>query len=257
MYDRALAVLHELGSYAAEYYVRQCVAKFRQGAAEGSIVIESLEDPEKVYIQKKLADGVAFEGEGCSMDSYHTPPKVLALIQCLRSMESVTFSGLIFVRTRAEVFCLSHILSIQIPGFRVAAFVGFSGRRHTLGDLADLKNQKGTLDDLRLGRKNLIVTTNALEEGIDVSACNVVICFDKPPNLKSFIQRRGRARRSESRYFIMFEDDGQDNIISMWHELEEDMKRTYMDELRLLEDIQRLESVEEQTDRELVVQSSG
>lgn len=77
MHDRALAVLHELGSYAAEYYVRQCVAKLRQGAAEGSIVIESLEDPEKVYIQKKLADGVALEGECRSMDSYHTPPKVL------------------------------------------------------------------------------------------------------------------------------------------------------------------------------------
>lgn len=213
-----------------------------------------------MYIQKKLADGVAFEGEGCSMDSYHTSHKVVALIQCLRSMESVTFSGLIFVRTRAEVAILSHILSIQTPGFRVAAFVGesgFSGRRHTLGELADLKNQKGTLDDLRLGRKNLIVTTNALEEGIDVSACNVVICFDKPPNLKSFIQRRGRARRSASKYVIMFEDDGQDNNISMWHELEEDMKRTYMDELRLLEDIRSLETIEEPTDRELVVQSSG
>lgn len=185
------------------------------------------------------------------------PAQGAALIQCLRSMQSVTFSGLIFVRTRAEVAVLSHILSIQIPGFRVAAFVGLSDRRHTLGELADLKNQKETLDALRLGRKNLIVTTNALEEGIDVSACNVVICFDRPPNLKSFIQRRGRARRSESRYVIMFEDDGQDNIISMWHELEEDMKRTYMDELRLLEDIQRLESVEEQTNRELVVQSSG
>ena len=194
------------------------------------------------------------------MESYHTSPKVLTLIQCLRSMENATFSGLIFVRTRAEVAILTHILSIQTPVFRVAAFVGesgFSGRRHTLGDLADIKNQKGTLDDLRLGRKNLIVTTNALEEGIDVSACNVVICFDKPPNLKSFIQRRGRARRSASRFFIMFEDDGQDNVISMWHELEEDMKRTYMDELRLLEDIQKLETVEEPTSRDLVVQSSG
>ena len=176
-------------------------------------------------------------------------------------MDSITFSGLIFVRTRAEVAVLSHILSIQAPKLRVATFVGesgFSGRRNTLGDLADCKDQRKTLDDLRLGRKNLVVTTNALEEGIDVSACNVVICFDKPPNLKSFIQRRGRARRVASKYVIMFEDDGcQTNDISTWHELEEEMRTTYMDEMRLLEDIQRLESLEETTDRELFVQSSG
>ena len=233
----------------------------RQGAAEGSIVIESLEDPEKLYIQRKLADGVAFEGIGCPLDSHHTTPKVLALIQCLREMESTTFSGLIFVRTRAEVAILSYVLSIQAPWLRIATFVGesgFSGRQHTISDLADLGAQRGTLDDLRLGKKNLIVTTNALEEGIDVSACNVVICFDKPPNLKSFIQRRGRARRTASKYVIMFEDDGrQGNVLSSWKELEEEMRKTYMDELRLLEDIQTLESVEEPTDQELFVQSSG
>ena len=175
-------------------------------------------------------------------------------------MDSITFSGLIFVRTRAEVAVLSHILSIRTP-FRVATFVGesgFSGRRNTLSDLADFKSQRKTLADLRLGRKNLIVTTNALEEGIDVSACNVVICFDKPPNLKSFIQRRGRARRVASKFVIMFPDNGhQNNDISNWHELEKWMRTTYMDEMRLLEDIQRLESLEEKSDREIFVQSSG
>ena len=144
----------------------------REGGAEDPIVIEGLEDPEKVYLQRKLAEGVVFEPEGYPLDSHHATPKVLTLIQCLRDMDSITFSGLIFVRTRAEVAVLSHMLSIKAPWFRVATFVGesgFSGRRNTLGDLADFKNQKGTLDDLRLGKKNLIVTTNALEEGIGTS----------------------------------------------------------------------------------------
>lgn len=250
-----------MGSFAAEYYIRQSVAKLRRGADEGSFIIEGLTDPEKLYLRRKFAEVVVFEREGCPLESHHTTPKVQALIQCLRKMDSSTFAGLIFVRTRAEVAVLSHILSIQAPRFKVATFVGesgFSGRRNTVSDLADLKTQKGTLDDLRLGRKNLIVTTNALEEGIDVSACNVVICFDRPPNLKSFIQRRGRARRAASKYVIMFEDNGlQSSAIWTWHELEEDMRRTYMDELRLLQNIQRLESVEETADRELSVRSSG
>ena len=233
----------------------------RNGAAEGSVIVEGLEDSEKSYLRRKIAEVAVFEQEAGQLESYHTTSKVMALVQCLRKFDSTTLSGIIFVRTRAEVAVLSHILSIQTPCHKVATFVGesgYSGRRNTLGDLADLKNQNGTLDDLRLGRKNLIVTTNALEEGIDVSACNVVICFDKPPNLKSFIQRRGRARRAASKYFIMFEDDGgQMNAISTWRELEEEMKKTCMDEMRLVQTIQRQESVEEVTDRELLVQSSG
>lgn len=223
--------------------------------------MEGLEDPEKKYLRKKLAAVVVFEQERSPLESHHITPKGLALIQCLREMDSTTFSGLIFVRTRAEVAVLSHILSKQTPWFKIATFVGesgFSGRRNSLSDLTELKSQKATLDDLRLGRKNLIVTTNALEEGIDVTACNVVICFDKPPNLKSFIQRRGRARRAASKYVIMFEDDGpQSNVISTWHELEEEMRRTYMNDLRLLHDMKSLEAIEEVTERELWVQSSG
>lgn len=233
----------------------------RRGAADGSFVIEGLEDPEKIYLRRKFAEVVVFEQEDCALESHHTTPKVRALIHCLQKMDSTKFSGLIFVRTRAEVAVLSHIISIQAPWFKVATFVGesgFSGRRNTINDLADLKNQKGTLDDLRLGKKNLIVTTNALEEGIDVSACNVVICFDKPPNLKSFIQRRGRARRAASKFVIMFEDNGlQSSPISTWLELEEEMRRTYMDELRLHQTIQTLECVEEASDQEMVVPSSG
>ena len=248
-----------MGSFAAEYYIRQCISRLQKKADEGSFILEN--DLEKTYLRRKLAEVVVVEREGCHLESHATSPKVRALIQCLREIDSPTFAGLIFVRTRAEVAVLSQIISIQAPWFKVATFVGesgFSGRRNTLGDLADLKNQKETLDDLRLGRKNLVVTTNALEEGIDVSACNVVICFDRPPNLKSFIQRRGRARRLASKYVIMFEDKGfQHSDVMIWQELEEEMRRTYMDELRVLEEIQRLESIEETADREFTVRSSG
>lgn len=218
--------------------------------------MEGLADAEQIYLRRKLAE-VVFEQEICT---WEITPKVRALVGFLQEMDSKTFSGLIFVRTRAETVVLSHVLSIQSPWFKVATFVGesgFSGRRNTISELADLKNQKGTLDDLRLGRKNLIVTTNALEEGIDISACNVVICFDKPPNLKSFIQRRGRARRAASKYVIMFEDNGlKSSAIPAWHELEEEMVQMYKDDLRLLQRVQKLE-VEDLAHRELLVQSSG
>lgn len=234
----------------------------RGGVAEGSFDIEGLKDAERLYLHGKLAEVVVPEPGDYLLETHHTTPKVQALIRFLQEIDSTTFSGLVFVRTRVEVAVLSHILSIQASSFKVATFVGessFSSRRNTISELVDLKNQKDTLDDLRLGKKNLIVTTNALEEGIDVSACNVVICFEKPPNLKSFIQRRGRARRSESKYVIMFEADGLHHtaITSTWIELEEELRRTYADDQRLLQEIQELESLDERGERELLVEVTG
>ena len=155
-----------MGSFAAEYYIRQCVDKLRQGS--GSSIIGGIEDSEKLYLRRKFAEVVIFEQEGYPLESPHSTPKVLALVECLQEMDYAAFSGLIFVRTRAEVTVLSHILSMQVPWLKVATFVGesgFSGRLNTLGDLAELRSQTRTLDDLRLGRKSLIVTTNALKKG--------------------------------------------------------------------------------------------
>ena len=174
--------------------------------------------------------------------------KVETLIAFLTAEQSPMFSGLVFVRTRAEVAVLSRLLAMHAPFLEISTFVGasgFSGRKGDIGELIDLKNQRNTLDDLRQGRKNLIVTTNALEEGIDVSRCSVVVCFDRVPNLKSFVQRRGRARKSDSKYAIMFEQGPGQDIIHMWNELEIEMKRLYEDELRQLQEIERAETLEE------------
>ncbi|KAK5201922.1 Dicer-like protein 2, partial [Exophiala xenobiotica] len=59
------------------------------------------------------------------------------------------------------------------------------------------------LTDLRAKAKNLIIETDVLEEGIDVTACNLVVCFDVPSNLKPFLQRRGRARQEQSTFAIL------------------------------------------------------
>nr|XP_027197670.1 endoribonuclease dcr-1-like [Dermatophagoides pteronyssinus] len=49
---------------------------------------------------------------------------------------------------------------------------------------------------------NLIVATAAIEEGIDIPVCNVVIRYDEPQTYRSYSQSRGRARDKNSVYFI-------------------------------------------------------
>lgn len=47
---------------------------------------------------------------------------------------------------------------------------------------------------------NLLVATKVGEEGLDIKTCCLVIRFDIPETVTSFIQSRGRARMPQSEY---------------------------------------------------------
>ena len=41
---------------------------------------------------------------------------------------------------------------------------------------------------------NTLVSTNVVEEGLDVRSCNLVIKFDFPDNFRSYVQSKGRTQ---------------------------------------------------------------
>lgn len=50
------------------------------------------------------------------------------------------------------------------------------------------------LSEFKTGKYNVLFATDVVEEGLDVKACQFVINYDLPATVKSFIQRKGRAR---------------------------------------------------------------
>ena len=50
---------------------------------------------------------------------------------------------------------------------------------------------------------NLLVATKVGEEGLDIQTCCLVIRFDLPETVASFIQSRGRARMPLSEYAFL------------------------------------------------------
>ncbi|KAL8908051.1 MAG: hypothetical protein Q9207_001030 [Kuettlingeria erythrocarpa] len=260
---RAETIWTELGPWAADWYVDACVRKFQLGIRGNPTDFGFFDDSEKVYLEQCLSSITtgSTEDDLLSIADAFLSGKVLRLIDFLLSRRICAFTGLLFVRTRAEVAVLAQLLSTYPRTralYKIGTFVGVSSsasRKGNIGELVDVRHQIDTLDDLRFGRKNLVITTSALEEGIDVTACNAVICFDKPPNLKSMIQRRGRARQSESVFAIMLAD-GADPSLTTWDQLEEKMQRQYMDDMRQL---QELEAAEENEGgyREFVVEKTG
>ena len=188
-------------------------------------------------------------------------PNARQLIQVLAQEISPGSAAIVFVKTRASVKLLSVLLAthpVTKDILRIGTFVGTSNHHARVSNISDLINtseQKETLNDLRNRTKSLIIATSVCKEGIDITSRNVVICFEPPPNLKFFVQRRGRARSTKSKYVIMF-PKGQEKTLLEWHKLEAEMKERYMDDMRYIEEIERLEA-QEDGHREFIIESTG
>ena len=50
---------------------------------------------------------------------------------------------------------------------------------------------------------NVLIATNVVEEGLDVSTCNQVICLNELLTVKAFIQMKGRARQENSKFVFV------------------------------------------------------
>ena len=261
---KSLAIFTELGPWATEYFVHAVVANLVQ--PHNQIDLGGswwMEDSEKTHLERLLTSISPEVPDPVSLGNFdQLSHKVQCLIEYLKHAASADLTGLVFVQTRAACAVLAHVLSSHPEvkyWLRVGTFVGASAptsRRTNIGELVDVKNQRNTLDDLRTGQKNLIITTSALEEGIDVSACNLVICFEKPPLLKSFIQRRGRARMKDSSYILFFQSDLDAESLSSWQKYEDAMRKQYEDDMRERENIERLEA-EIHGERDFDIESTG
>lgn len=252
----------ELGPWTSELYICLCIHKFQAQRQPASGILEDIMEEEKTYISNLLASlPLPVIDIHLNLQDPDLSPKTRQLIGFLAEEMSPDSAVIVFVKTRAAVKLLSVLLTthpVTKNSVRIGTFVGTSNhqaRASNISDLINISDQKETLNDLRHGAKNLIIATSVCEEGIDIAACNLVICFEPPPNLKSFIQRRGRARSTKSKYIIMF-SEGQEKALLEWHQLEAAMKEKYMDDMRRIQEIERLEA-QEDGHREFNIESTG
>ncbi|KAK6001187.1 hypothetical protein QM012_003270 [Aureobasidium pullulans] len=257
---RAEVIARDISPSAAETYIQACRDKFLAGVQENSALwLPELSDKEKSHLAKILTNLQA----GLVNSDTTVSLKLQLLLDILRKEFGPSFTGIVFVEQRAVVAALAEYLASDpefSQMFNVGTFVGGSNsskKKSNIGDINDLKAQQQTLDDFRIGKKNLIIATSVLEEGIDISSCQTVICFDAPLNLVSFVQRRGRARKKDSKYIILLADDDDKGEPARWHQLEERMKAAYEDEYRNTQLAAQLEQIHEVEDRKYKIFSTG
>ncbi|ESK92116.1 rna helicase rnase [Moniliophthora roreri MCA 2997] len=253
----AHAILDDVGTWATDWFVWEVIQQAKLAAGPLRHVMKTWKVKEKVYLLSIL-DKISvmppsYAPEDIAGDS---SDKIAALIECLlhekelAEDENEMFVGLVFVHRRDVVLALKELLSnhpVTAPQFRVGSLLGTSesSHRHSMMDITRRlakDTQDDTLMDFKIGEKNLIVSTAVAEEGIDVQACGCVIRWDLPPNMASWAQSRGRARKKRSTFTLMFEkDSGNEQNIMKWQNLEQEMVARYYD-------VSRIEPIEPSVD---------
>ena len=93
-------------------------------------------------------------------------------------------ASIIFVRTKAETTLLAEKLSAR--GHAVAPLNGDLNQRQ----------REMTVDDLKRGKKDIIVATDVAARGLDVPRITHVINYDVPYDTEAYIHRVGRTGRA-------------------------------------------------------------
>ncbi|KAI9715190.1 MAG: hypothetical protein M1828_001016 [Chrysothrix sp. TS-e1954] len=251
----------QFGFWSSHWYLKACSDKLRRSCSQTEqILLDEMSVDEKTHLLSILDTIVQGEPHHMTLEAPGSvSSKAERLLRLLADMYTSDFRGLIFVRQRVSVAALTALLKSHplMQNYGIGSFVGcasLTGRMANVSDLADPKMQDEDLEAFRAGNKNIIVSTNVLEEGIDVPACNVVICYDSPETLISFVQRRGRARQPGSDYLVFYPNGAFD--VGKWQQLEHQVTQMYLNQEREIQEQLSLEEMEETSDRHMRITST-
>ncbi|KAK9060685.1 hypothetical protein SSX86_021391 [Deinandra increscens subsp. villosa] len=145
------------------------------------------------------------EADLSSMDNFGFPffsMKLLQLVEVLSNFRAQSdMKCIIFVNRIITARSLAYILQ-QIrflSAWRCSYLVGVHSGLKSMSR----KTTNDILERFRSGELNLLVATKVGEEGLDIQTCCLVIRFDLPETVASFIQSRGRARMPQSEYAFL------------------------------------------------------
>lgn len=198
-------------------------------AAEGNPKNDSLSDRYLNQAAEVFASGCKIDGglsDMLNFDILEDPffsKKLLRLIGILSSFRHrLNMKCIIFVNRIVIARSLSYILqNLKFLAYWKCDFlVGVHSKLRSMSR----KTMNHILTKFRSGELNLLIATKVGEEGLDIQTCCLVIRFDLPETVSSFIQSRGRARMPLSEYAFLV-DSGNEKELGLIDEFQKDENR--------------------------------
>ncbi|PKU47530.1 hypothetical protein llap_2172 [Limosa lapponica baueri] len=145
---------------------------------------------------------------------------------------------LLFAKTRALVAALKKWVEVNplLSHIKPDVLMG-RGRRDQKTSMT-LPMQKGILDAFKTNKDSrLLIATSVADEGIDISACNLVVLYEYFGNVTKMIQVRGRGRAKDSKCIL---------VTSKIEVVENEKNNRYKEEM-MNEAIEKLQNWDETT----------
>eukprot|EP00434_Breviolum_minutum_P024149 symbB.v1.2.021318.t3/scaffold1837.1/size99322/6 len=200
-------VLQQLGQRGLKVFVTKCIERQLKQNIEQLLLLGMLPVEEREYaktllekLPKLRAWTEKFLPHLLKLESVANAKllaaKVEALLQILQKEES---KGIVFV----EQVAVTVPLALEIAAHEIQAEAVYGEMPKQDLDAALKRFKEG---DIRI-----LVSTNALEEGINVAECTWVVRFDKIHTTKNHIQGSGRARADVARIYY-FDNDPDEEV---------------------------------------------
>ncbi|XP_011300777.1 endoribonuclease Dicer [Fopius arisanus] len=178
----------------------------------------------------------------------YSSEKIMKLLELLRKYyndyEGAKTTGInkfcciVFVRRRFTAKVLYHILKNASQSSKRYAFIksdyilGFSANpyKNSCEDICIQKWNREALIRFRNGLSNILISTDVLDEGIDIPLCSLVVRYDLSTDFRSYVQSKGRARSSRSNYVMMISstDAQKERLQHQTYSRTEAILRTYL-----------------------------
>ena len=245
--EDCLNILMSLGIWCAHQFSCRALEELDEYIAECGKFFNSKEEEILIHLGRTKMKLFQRDSSALTTDMFnriHMTNKVHQLLQYLsdisdkikgtpychpkrrQSIGNSDLHGIIFTERRTIALCLRDLIDklskerLDLQFIKCDCVVGHSDckgggntyvRRETR---MKVKKMEGVLSKFRQGKINLLVSTSVVEEGVDVPKCNLVVRFDFPPNLRSYIQSKGRARAKKSEYVLLIPEDEAGRMIS-------------------------------------------
>ncbi|KAL3841905.1 hypothetical protein ACJMK2_019994 [Sinanodonta woodiana] len=135
--------------------------------------------------------------------------------------------ALVLVKERRTAHKIQKILEfngqIKELGLKVACVVGHGSGAADGG--MRVNQQKRVLEEIKNHVYQIVVATSVAEEGLDLPECELVVSLMPPSTVTALVQMRGRARKMNSKFIVLCNNDKEEAKLIDLLQREENMVR--------------------------------